>query len=239
MTIENQRVGPFDLAGRLWAGESLARAWLNRRLSLVRLEGLTLDLGGGGSNAPHLCARAPDVRIITLDLRTATRPSCAADFEQALPLRPLSARTVLALNLLEHLARPERLLKETARVLAQGGALHVFVPALYPRHTLRKGPLLVEDHHRFGPATLERMAREAGYDGEIEIVPCETGPFGAAASVAATGLPFAFLRAAVITCGLLADGLRTSLARKDRGEGASTEWHLAYWMTARKTCSGR
>jgi malonyl-CoA O-methyltransferase len=111
-----------------------ARGRLLERLDLIRLEPrLALDVGCAmGRGATALAARYPAARVLAIDssltmLRsTAAQPASAVDVLAAdaerLPLRSHCANLVLA-NLVLPWCRPDRLFAESARVLAEGGAL--------------------------------------------------------------------------------------------------------------------
>jgi malonyl-CoA O-methyltransferase len=127
----------FDRAGAFASAcfiHDEARGRLLERLDLIRLEPrLALDVGcATGRGATALAARYPAARVVAIDssltmLRsTAAQPASAvgvlaADAER-LPLRSHGANLVLA-NLVLPWCRPDRLFAESARVLAEGGAL--------------------------------------------------------------------------------------------------------------------
>lgn len=78
------------------------------------------------------------------------------DLNQTLPLPSESFDTVLLADVLEHIAVPERLIAELARVLAPQGKLLVMVPFFYQVH---EPP---HDYYRYTRFSLERLCREAG-----------------------------------------------------------------------------
>jgi SAM-dependent methyltransferase len=98
--------------------------------------GRILDCGcGAGDNARILSDRGWCVTAVTIDPaeRDATRQFCEAvyiaDLEKGLPPDIGGAfDAVLASHVLEHLARPERLLREVRERLSSGGVLAVALP---------------------------------------------------------------------------------------------------------------
>jgi len=103
---------------------------------LPSMPGRILDCGcGAGDNARILSDRGWCVTGITIDPREqeAARQFCEAvyiaDLEQGLPPDVDGAfDAVLASHVLEHLARPERLLREVHQRLSPGGVLAVALP---------------------------------------------------------------------------------------------------------------
>jgi SAM-dependent methyltransferase len=95
-----------------------------------------------------------------VDLNTAPLPFDAAAFD-----------TVLLSDVLEHIAEPDQLIGEIARILRPGGALILGVPFLYPIH---EQPY---DFHRYTQYKLEHFASKHGF----AIV--ELGPVGGASDV--------------------------------------------------------
>lgn len=81
-----------------------------------------------------------------------------ADLNAALPFSGASFDTVLLTDVLEHIARPEPLMRECARVLRPGGKVVVTVPFFYWLH---EEP---HDYYRYTEHALRRFCREAGLD---------------------------------------------------------------------------
>ncbi|SEH07141.1 class I SAM-dependent methyltransferase [Candidatus Venteria ishoeyi] len=84
-----------------------------------------------------------------------TRPQVYAD-AQALPITSNSIDTVLLLDVLEHLPRPDDCMAEIARILKPKGQLILQVPFLYPLHD---EPL---DFHRWTQYGLQHLAQRHG-----------------------------------------------------------------------------
>lgn len=130
--------------------------------------GTVLDIGcGNGSvraNLPAGCA------YIGLDYPATGKDWYGAQPElygdaQALPLRNECVDRVLLLDVLEHLAEPERSLQEAFRVLAGGGRLVINMPCLYPLHDQPR------DYQRFTEHGLRHRLAEAGFI-DIEVAAC-------------------------------------------------------------------
>ena len=80
---------------------------------------------------------------------------------QCLPLADACVDTVLSLEVLEHLPKPEHCVAEMARVLRPGGRLLLTVPFLQPLHQL---PF---DFRRYTPRGLAELVEENGLEVEI------------------------------------------------------------------------
>lgn len=88
------------------------------------------------------------------------------DLNEPLPFDAARFETVLLADVLEHIARPARLISEIARVLSPEGKVIVLVPFLYRVH---EAPY---DYYRYTEFALEQLCREAG----LEVV--ELAPYG-------------------------------------------------------------
>jgi len=146
-----------------------------------------------------------------------------ADLNRPLPLRDDVFDTVLLTDVLEHIARPEPLMREIARVLAPGGVLLLATPFLYGLH---EEP---HDYHRYTEFALRRLCDEAG----LEVVSLD--PYGGAPDVVidlvAKHLAFSRVFAALGT------GLARVLAFPFRGLARRTErrFPLGYCLVARSS----
>jgi SAM-dependent methyltransferase len=79
---------------------------------------------------------------------------------RALPLREGALDAVLSVNVLEHVAEPQRVLAEYHRVLRPGGALYLVAPQSWRLH---QAP---HDYFRFTRYALEHLLREVGLEVE-------------------------------------------------------------------------
>lgn len=129
--------------------------------------GLTLDIGAGEQNVQNYLPVG--CHYVSLDYyQTAaewyhTRPRLFGD-GQRLPIQADSVDTVLLLDVLEHLPRPEECIAEIGRVLQPEGRLVLQVPFLYPLHD---APY---DFHRWTIHGLRALAGHYGFSIESETV---------------------------------------------------------------------
>ena len=86
-----------------------------------------------------------------------TRPDVLGD-AASLPLADARFDTVMMLDVLEHLPRPELALAEARRVLRPGGRLLITIPFAYPLHDLP------HDYQRFTEPGLRHRLAAAGLD---------------------------------------------------------------------------
>jgi len=136
----------------------MAAAAYNRAL-LCHARGDLLDLGCGTVPLYGLYHRL--VQSVTcVDWPNTPHSSMhvdvAADLNLPLPFRCSVFDTVLLTDVLEHLAQPDLLVAEVARVLRAGGTLVVGVPFMYEIH---EAP---HDHHRYTEFRLRAMCEAVG-----------------------------------------------------------------------------
>lgn len=108
-----------------------------------QLQPLVLEVGAGGTS--YVPA---DIAAVRVDLSYRVRPDVVCDLHQ-LPFRDASFRGVVGTQVLEHVRSPERVVRESARVLSSGGVVILATPFLYPRHDLP------HDYFRFSEAAYE------------------------------------------------------------------------------------
>ena len=97
-----------------------------------------LGVGAGGPLAERV-ARLRGCRVLTLDIDPARRPDVVADVAELKDFADASFDAVFLLEVLEHVAEPQRALDELRRVLAPGGAL---VPLLRLTRSPHLGDIL-------------------------------------------------------------------------------------------------
>lgn len=135
---------PYPAGFVYGAGEARPGAWSLSGLKIARAlralagtEGRILELGcGGGQYLRALRRKRPDLELFAVDLdpmaaQTAGKISgleCRVADVASLPYPQGYFSAVLGFDILEHVPDPDRVLKECARVLAQGGRLHFYVP---------------------------------------------------------------------------------------------------------------
>lgn len=129
--------------------EISARRELKRHLRRLR-PGIVLDVGG--SDAPYR-KDVPHTRYLRLDIDSSSKPDILGDAHE---IRWESGHfdTTLAIDVLEHVREPQRVVDEMRRVLKSGGICITSTPFLYPYHP---GP---EDHYRFTSDSLKHLFRE-------------------------------------------------------------------------------
>jgi SAM-dependent methyltransferase len=121
---------------RLWAAKPLLqdvyRVWFDALTAALPARARVLEVGAGpGFLAAHARERRPDLQWIASDILPAPWNDLAADGLRQ-PFGPGSFQALVGLDFIHHLARPERLFTEAARVLAPGGALVAVEPWVTP-----------------------------------------------------------------------------------------------------------
>ena len=97
--------------------------------------------------------------VINVDIQALPTIDCVAD-AHTLPIADNSVDRVICLNTLEHVANPEKVIKEIYRVLKPGGATSIVVPFLFGFHA---APY---DFHRW---TAPGLAGDFGQFEQIEV----------------------------------------------------------------------
>ena len=118
---------------------------------------LNLYVGGAGAR--------PD-GYINLDLIPFPGVDVAADAAQ-LPFGDSLFQRIECDAVLEHVKKPERVVRELTRVLAPGGHMHIVTPFCHPFHAYPS------DYHRF---TIDGLKQLAGEDLDIIAQGWRTGP---------------------------------------------------------------
>lgn len=177
------------LSREIWKGESLTRAMLNMRLSHEKMQGNTIDIGGGKNNEYlSFMPRDEGVRVETLDMKL----GMMVDFEKdRLPAHDGEYNTVLFLNVLEHIYNYRHIMSEVIRITKTGGRIIGFVPFLmwyHPDHS---------DYFRYTHEALEKIFNECGVK-KFTIEGIARGPFTAAAQMITQSVP-SILRVPIFT----------------------------------------
>jgi SAM-dependent methyltransferase len=112
-----------------WLAKPVLRALygdMYRRIARELAPGPTLELGGGSGNFK---AHAPGV--VATDIVPAPWLDAVCDAQQ-LPFADASFANIVLFDVLHHIERPVRFLREAARVLAPGGRIVMCEPAITP-----------------------------------------------------------------------------------------------------------
>ncbi len=201
------------------SGKSVTRSLLNDRLRHEKLEGVTIDIGGG-KDATYLPSmpKADNVIFSTFDVKAGATINFETD---PLPAASGEYDTVLFLNVLEHIFNHQHLANEVVRIVKPGGKVIGFVPFLMWYHP---------DHHdyfRYTHEALEKIFTNAGAT-KVEVEPIALGPFTAAAQMISQSFP-AILAPVVFTLFYGMDSVYLWL-RPKRGRNFA----LGYFFVLRK-----
>lgn len=127
-----------------------------------------LEVGGGTSTIRSTVeSQVPDVLYLSSDIAPTNNTTVVLD-AVALPFRDASLDAVLALEVLEHIPQPQRMLAEADRVLAPGGMLILTTPFMFGVHDFR-------DYFRYTPRGLSELLE--GSDLVLEEVVLRGGTF--------------------------------------------------------------
>jgi SAM-dependent methyltransferase len=133
-----------------------------------------LEVGGGTSFLQPVIEReVPGAHYVSGDIAPTNNTTVVLD-ATALPMADASVDAVLALEVLEHMPQPERMLGEVARVLRVDGMAILTVPFMFGVHDFR-------DYFRFTPLGFSTLLERHGL--ELADIRQRGGTF-----VAATGL---------------------------------------------------
>jgi SAM-dependent methyltransferase len=136
---------------------TLARLTLNKSLkkAVCRLRpGNILEIGAGEYNT-HSAYLSDDCRYFSLNLAVSEKPAVAGD-ARLMPFSDSSFDGIIVLEVLEHIATPDLLIKEIRRVLKAGGIMIGSTRFMYPQHGAPN------DYYRFTAESLELLFREYG-----------------------------------------------------------------------------
>src|SRR5256712_12983786 len=144
--IGEQVAQPFDYEAKRWGSAPLRpRPWFMNGLKLryllsdlAKVRGRGLDVGcGAGSVAKAVKRERPDLEVLGCDVsRSALALAQASpegvDFRiaeaETLPFADGEFDFVWIFDVLEHVEKPERVLREVARVLKPGGGFNIVLP---------------------------------------------------------------------------------------------------------------
>lgn len=119
-----------------------------------------LELGGGAITPSQREEKKQWLNIenyISLDIQMGVKPDVVGD-ATALPFRDECFDAVSCLVVLEHISEPKELLRESYRVLRQGGVLLLVTPFLWEFHSCPA------DFFRYTHVGLEYLLKGAGFE---------------------------------------------------------------------------
>lgn len=153
------------------------RRTVRRWLEQAAPSGVVVEIGAGTAFMRPVIMRAmPGAHYVSTDIAPTENTNLVVDACD-LPLADRSVDVILALEVLEHIPTPERLVEEAARVLVPGGRLILTVPFMFGVHDFR-------DYYRFTPLGLETMVQRHGLT--LREVKLRGGAFVAASSLIRT-----------------------------------------------------
>lgn len=125
------------------------------------VKGVTADLGCGYAPMYQYYRKYAE-KVICVDWENSAHKNKMLDIRcnlsETLPLEDESVDTVILSDVLEHIYKPEFLLREIHRILRPQGALLLNVPFIYPEH---EKPY---DYFRYTEFYYRNIARELGYN---------------------------------------------------------------------------
>jgi len=189
--------------------------------------GRLLDLGCG--KVPLYAAYAPFVTEVTcVDWAPGEHIDQTCDLGQPLPFEAHAFDTIVLSDVLEHIAQPEALWREMARVLAPGGALLMNVPFYYSVHAHP------HDYYRYTNFALERYAQiNALQCVHLEAIGGIVEVMADLHAKALSKLPLIGPPLAMLVQGAARGFLRTSLGARV-ARTSSRHFPLGYFMIARR-----
>lgn len=147
----------------LLRGKTITRSLLNVRLShQVELNGLTLDLGGGGEPTYKKTLKI-NGQFVNMDAIAEANPTVIGNIEKRLPFQDNYADNVILFNTLEHVFDHKHVISEMHRVLKYRGISLIYVPFLFPIHTHQTKNFFVDDYFRYSKSGLKRLFEDAGF----------------------------------------------------------------------------
>lgn len=212
--------------------QSVLRCLEYERMSMAKLRGRVLDLGGGTKT--NYSDRVPawgegDYVYESANIDERTRPTYLIEAGGVLPVQNGIYDAVISLNTFEHIFDLAVPLTEAGRVLVPGGRLVFIVPFIFRVHGHP------DDYHRGTPHFwLKTLERHGFQDVQIEVL--SWGPHTAASTISGLPGPFkgprrriaAFLDVVHSTLRKFPD---TRMCRQDQADANTA---LGYFVEARK-----
>lgn len=209
-------------------GKTLTRAMLNVRLKNLRpMEGVVIDLGGGG--VPSYLEQM-EVRgvFLNMDRAVEVRPSVVGNLEKSVPIANESVDSVILFNTLEHVYDVKRVAEEMHRILKPHGVALIYSPFIFPYHTHKFETSEIQDYFRLSEAALRRLFLDAGFS-KLDIEPMG-GIFFVITEYFGFVLRYSVLRTMAFLCAYPLERLFRAL----RPGLSNVRYPLAYWISATK-----
>lgn len=121
-----------------------------------------IDLGVGPAQFRDLFPK--EASIFGIDFAPYEKADIVSDFNNKIPIKSDSVEGIFASNVFEHVYGPDFLLKESCRILKNGGVMLASTPFLLMEH---QGPY---DYFRYTRHLIDLAAKNAGFD-VISIIP--------------------------------------------------------------------
>ncbi len=201
----------------------LRRAEYEAMKGLV-LEGAILDVGGSKKSGYHDIIGGTHT-ITTAGIDQTYGIDIEFDAEKIWPIEDGSYTAVLLINLLEHLYDYGTAIRESFRVLSDGGKVVGVVPFMFNVHGSPN------DYFRFTKSTIERLFLDAGFSA-IEVHELGTGVFSMIYQSLISFVPGSFVATPLIAIAKILDG---GMDRLKPGSALSrTYMPLGYYFIATK-----
>lgn len=132
-----------------------------KALKGISLDGVILDVGGGGTSEYHALIKGEHT-FYSINISVGAKPDKIVDIEKPFPLDSEQYDHAICMNVLEHVFEFENVIKETVRVIKSGGKIVLATPMIYKIHG---SP---DDYLRYTQSAIIRMAKKHGL--EVELV---------------------------------------------------------------------
>lgn len=162
----------LTIASETFRRKDINRILTNIELRQIEIGGRILDIGGGQKASYYRFLKIFKwFRPTVVDINPRVHPDLVLDLEKGeWPFSHNYYDQILAFNILEHLSRPEVVLKEASRVMVPGGQLIGSVPFLVNIHA---DP---HDYWRFTEDGLSQLSINSGFK-NCQLKPIGRGPF--------------------------------------------------------------
>lgn len=206
-------------------GKTLSRAILNEKvLSEDSLNGIVIDLGGGG-NSTYKKILKTDHPIINMDMDESSNPTVVGNLEEKFPFENNYANNIILFNALEHVYNYQHVSDEIYRVIKEKGKVLIYTPFLIPYHVFQTETFFIDDYFRYTQSAYEKIFYKSGFK-SIKIEPIG-GLFLVIYEYIGYAIPIKFIRL------LIFPFLYTLelIYRKVKNNLSETRYPLSYYIT--------